>query len=321
MDGNEDPQINIQKNIIEDYYEGTLLGKGAFGSAFLCNKQSENNAKYVIKVIDLSKITKYAVKRKMYDSVMNEIFILSILRAHCDEYIMCYVKSIILDPIIYIVCEYLENYNTLDKLFLDNSVETIAKICNNLLLGLKKLHSLNVCHRDIKPANIMYNVESLNIKYIDFGFSTLSIDNTIKSNTSRKVGTPNYLYPGLYTPVDLTFELLQRADNFSLGMVFFTLLTKGKVVQLYLKMNLRSHDDVFEFNSDLQNHIQNPLLNPIYVLENQIMEYSKNNNLDYVDFATLMGLTRPQMIEDHPVKGGRRRFTLKRRKKIYLKAI
>ncbi len=48
------PTINIQKNIVEDYYEGTLLGKGGFGSALLCNKQSENNAKYVIKVIDLS---------------------------------------------------------------------------------------------------------------------------------------------------------------------------------------------------------------------------------------------------------------------------
>lgn len=80
--------ISVQKNIIEDYYEGKVLGQGAFSKALLCNKQTENNKPYVIKVMDFSQDPN---KSKTYALMMNEIFILDVLRNSCDEYIMCYI--------------------------------------------------------------------------------------------------------------------------------------------------------------------------------------------------------------------------------------
>lgn len=300
QDNVKESNVIIQRNIVEDYYEGTLLGKGGFGTVFQCNKLAEQNAKYVIKVIDLSK---EANKPKMYEIVMNEIFILDILRSSCDEYIMCYIKSIIQDPIIYIVCEYLENYNTLDKLYNQPyAVDTIAKLCSHLLRGLRKLHSLNVYHRDIKPANIMYEVNTLNIKYIDFGFSTLTIDNVINPKTRIAVGTPNYLYPALRNTPQLTNLILEKADEFSLGMVFFLLLSHGKTIYYFLTGERKVDPaTIYRYNAKLKDELTHPYLTSIYKLEQSVIDYAAEQEMPYIDFATLMGLKQP-VVHNHEVQ-------------------
>jgi serine/threonine protein kinase len=302
----EEPDVKLQKKIVDDYYEGTILGKGGFGSAILCNKMSENNAKYVIKQIDFMGLDKRK-KSKRFDTIANEIFILDILRSHCGEYIMCYIKTLIEGPSVYIVCEYLENFKCLDKIYTENySVEVIAKLCNNLLLGLEKIHSLNVCHRDIKPANIMYNVQTYEIKYIDFGLSLLLIDgNVTSSNAKISVGTPNYLYPPFYPDADqiptFTFETIKQSDRFSLGMAFFVLLSKGKTIVYYVQPDRRLiTEDIYNFNERLEKKlvIFFQKLEPIYLLENQVSEYAAEHGLKYTYFTTLMGVNRPAITED-----------------------
>lgn len=286
--------INIENKIVDDYYEGTLLGKGAFGSAMLCNRLSENNAKYVIKIIDFSKIPEKS-KPANYNLITNEIFILDILRTSCDEYIMCYIKTLFQGPFVYIVCEYLENYNTLDKIFqTEYSVETIAKLCNNLTLGLEKIHSLNICHRDIKPQNIMYNFDTNKIKYIDFGFSVLAIDGTIKPNIAL-AGTPNYIYPPMRHSSVFTFDMLKQADKFALGMVIFLLLSKGKTIFTYINERpAKEITELYRFNENLYQQVSSPRLNDIFVLENELEKYDTEHGLTYVSFTTLMGLQKPK---------------------------
>ena len=39
--------------------------------------------------------------------------------------------------------------------------------------GYRGSHNNNVLHRDIKPSNIMYNVETKEVKIIDFGTSKI----------------------------------------------------------------------------------------------------------------------------------------------------
>lgn len=315
-----DATINVQQNIIEDYYEGKVLGQGAFGKALLCNKQTENNKPYVIKVINL---LENSSPSRAYELVMNEIFILDVLRNSCDEYIMCYIRTIIKDPMIYIVCEYLENYKPISQLIKqrDYNTQNLARLCNNLWLGLEKLHSLNIYHRDIKPDNVMYNVNSWDIKYIDFGLAAMYIDGVTNSNTRVAVGTPNYLYPKLLTNnakrtdgaiVLPSGETLKLADMFSLGMMFFVLLTKGKTVYQLMDVPISNNPkEVYKFNANLKNHIktlrtgETAQIKQFWVDQGVLMFFKLQNNYKYESFDELMGLTN--VATSNEKKGGTRR--------------
>lgn len=99
--------------------------------------------------------------------------------------------------------------------------EAAARAIYQTALGLATAHDKGVVHRDIKPGNLMLNARG-QIKIADFGIAYSSTDLSKKlTSTGEFVGTPGYLSPEVCTgqPVDI------RSDIFSLGIVFFELLT------------------------------------------------------------------------------------------------
>jgi serine/threonine protein kinase len=139
------------------------------------NSQRDPNEKIAAKAKDIENRT------KLVDNIMNELFILDLLRSECGEYIMCYERTFIQDNNFYIVCEYLDGYITLDNKTIDINNNMLEVVIPNLITGLNKLHSLHIYHRDIKPGNIMYHPHTYKIKYIDFGLSTIYIGGITKS--------------------------------------------------------------------------------------------------------------------------------------------
>lgn len=106
--------------------------------------------------------------------------------------------------------------------FLD-SVEDVNNktIMINLIKALKNLHSLDIYHLDLKPENILIN-DDLNIIIIDYGFSQLKGETDLKS-----CGTPGYTAPEILARYGFEFEnseITEKADIFSLGVIFFYLL-------------------------------------------------------------------------------------------------
>jgi serine/threonine protein kinase len=98
---------------------------------------------------------------------------------------------------------------------LKRSIEWVTQIAE----GLKAAHAKNIVHRDIKPANIMVTGGN-RMKVMDFGLAKLRSNATItKAGTS--LGTLSYMSPeqAQGTPAD------QRSDIWSLGVVFFEMLT------------------------------------------------------------------------------------------------
>ncbi len=100
----------------------------------------------------------------------------------------------------------------------------IFGIMSMIFEGLKIIHDAGIVHRDIKPANIFINLKEKHLKIGDFGLGKSAEDITLtQSHTS--LGTPHYMSPEQARGEKAD----KRADIFSAGVIFYTLLTRGKL--------------------------------------------------------------------------------------------
>lgn len=97
-------------------------------------------------------------------------------------------------------------------------VDEASAIVRQVALGLAYAHERGVVHRDIKPDNILLD-RSGRVVITDFGAA--HINTSELTRTGEVIGTPHYMSPEqvLGDPVD------GRSDLFSLGVVFYLLLT------------------------------------------------------------------------------------------------
>jgi serine/threonine protein kinase len=96
----------------------------------------------------------------------------------------------------------------------------VPKICE----ALQFAHDEGILHRDIKPENILLDMRG-RVKIADFGIAKLigeAKENLTLTASGLAVGTPHYMAPEqLEHPQDVD----QRADIYSLGVVFYEMLT------------------------------------------------------------------------------------------------
>ena len=124
----------------------------------------------------------------------------------------------------YIAMEYLEG-STLESLLkrgLDWDYRMLSKVMIQACEALDYAHENGIVHRDIKPANIMI-LEGNKVKVMDFGIARLDKSASM-THEGTTLGTPNYISPEQLKgqPVD------RRSDIFSLGVVFYEVLTGEK---------------------------------------------------------------------------------------------
>jgi serine/threonine-protein kinase len=109
----------------------------------------------------------------------------------------------------------LEEYTVKDNLLpFKKTLQVIADVAEALAFA----HKANVIHRDIKPENIIL-LGNGRVKVTDFG--TAKAVSSSRTKTGVIIGTPNYMSPEqiMGQKIDL------RSDIFSLGVLFFQLLT------------------------------------------------------------------------------------------------
>ncbi len=156
-------------------------------------------------------------------------------------------------PIQYIAMEYLEG-ETLESIIrrrADWDYRTLSKIMIQVCDGLDYAHENGIVHRDIKPANIMV-LEANKIKVMDFGIARVDKSASM-TQTGTTLGTPNYISPEQLKgmPVD------RRSDIFSLGVVFYELLTmerpfKGETISALIYSILHTNPPLpSEINLDI----------------------------------------------------------------------
>ncbi|MBP7587408.1 MAG: serine/threonine protein kinase [Thermoanaerobaculia bacterium] len=104
------------------------------------------------------------------------------------------------------------------------SHDRLIDILSQIAEGLDYAHSRGVVHRDIKPANILIAQDG-KVKITDFGIARLDTSNLTMEG--QLLGTPNYMAPEQIQGK----EVDHRADIFSLGVVFYEMLTRRKPFQ------------------------------------------------------------------------------------------
>ncbi len=127
-------------------------------------------------------------------------------------------------PIYYFVMEYVDGTN-LRHLMASRglSAEQSLAIVPQLCEALQYAHDEGVVHRDIKPENILLDQRG-RVKIADFGLAKLiaANDDFTLTGTHQVMGTPRYMAP---EQMEGSRAVDHRADIYSLGVVFYEMLT------------------------------------------------------------------------------------------------
>jgi serine/threonine protein kinase len=101
----------------------------------------------------------------------------------------------------------------------EQALSIVPSICD----ALQFAHSQGIVHRDIKPENILIDKQG-RVKIADFGIAKILGAEPAKSLTGdrQSIGTPHYMAP---EQVEKPTTVDHRADIYSLGVVFYEMLT------------------------------------------------------------------------------------------------
>ena len=125
----------------------------------------------------------------------------------------------------YLVMEYVDGANLrqvqrASKLSTREALQIIPQICE----ALQFAHDEGVVHRDIKPENVLLDKKG-RVKIADFGLAKIlgrEAQDLTLTGVKDIMGTPHYMAP---EQVEHPQDVDHRADIYSLGVVFYELLT------------------------------------------------------------------------------------------------
>jgi len=129
------------------------------------------------------------------------------------------------DELHYFIMEYVDGPN-LRQVQKAGELETrtALKIIPQICEALQFAHDEGVVHRDIKPENVLLNQKG-RIKIADFGLAKImgkAHETLTLTQAGHVMGTPHYMAP---EQVEHPQQVDHRADIYSLGVVFYEMLT------------------------------------------------------------------------------------------------
>jgi len=136
------------------------------------------------------------------------------------------------------------------------------KLAIKITKALSGIHTAKIIHKDINPSNIVFNPQTQQLKFIDFGISTSLLRETLtlKSPTILE-GTLAYISPEQTGRMNLSLDY--RSDFYSLGVTFYQLLTHKLPFESNDPLELIHHHLALE---PIPPHIINPQI-PVIVSE------------------------------------------------------
>jgi eukaryotic-like serine/threonine-protein kinase len=206
--------LNEGQLLANRYEIVTVLGEGGMGAVYKAN-DVELNRMVALKVIrpDLAR------NRAVLDRFKQEL-ILATQVTHRNVVRIYDLGEA--DGVKFITMEFVDGEDLAailrkrTKLNPREAVTIVEQICR----ALEAAHSVGVIHRDLKPQNVMWENGTSRILVMDFGLAK-TLEGERMTQTGAMVGTMEYMSP----EQALAGNLDQRSDIFSLGLIFYELLT------------------------------------------------------------------------------------------------
>jgi len=124
----------------------------------------------------------------------------------------------------YLVMDYVPGVSLRDTIALEGRIapDRAAGVVAQVASALEAAQAFNVVHRDIKPENILVQPDG-RVKLVDLGIAKAqNLGDSLRTNTDNIFGTPSYISP---EQAQCSADVDTRADVYSLGIVFFEMLT------------------------------------------------------------------------------------------------
>ncbi len=193
---------------------GEQLGKGGMGEVY---RAEDTKLKRVVALKRLSNsLRNDHVSRRRFLEEAEKV------SCFCDAHVAALYDVLEEQGEMFLVMEYVEGQTLRQRLETPLALDEFFEIATQCAEALAAAHDLGLVHCDVKPENVMLT-EHGQVKILDFGVSKHlpRSDQSSTMESATLAGTPAYMSPE---------ALLQefpdgRADVFSLGVMFYEMLT------------------------------------------------------------------------------------------------
>ncbi len=201
-----------------------LLGQGGSGAVFLAEDHRLKRS-VAIKILP-SLSGQSATARRFQKEARAASAVVHQNVAHIYEFD-------VYDGVHYLVMEYVAG-KTLRQRLNDGGIAPLlaVEIALQIAQALRAAHKKDIFHRDIKPENLILTDEN-QVKVLDFGMAKLGarsgaeLDSELRSIPGLILGTTAYMSPEQIR----ADEVDGKADLWSLGVIFYEMLTGGRPFQ------------------------------------------------------------------------------------------
>jgi serine/threonine-protein kinase len=243
-----------------------LLNSGAFGTVY--EIETDDNMRYALKEVKNLNITnKQRFEREIKIlSQLNHPNIVRILQWNIGGeapnftpyYIMEYLGGGSLR-------QHMDEKFSSDERYVFERKWTINRIILPTCNALAQAHSSKIFHRDLKPDNIMYtDPNKAEIKITDWGLGKDINRESLALTASAGGeigGTPGYCSPEQWFALD---DLIDgRTDIFSMGIIFYEMMTRIRPPSYDNKMNRQPVDPPSKYHSTISRKLDQCIMKMI----------------------------------------------------------
>jgi hypothetical protein len=211
--------------VLGEPYEITeLLGQGGMGAVWTAKHLRLPGKRVAIKVLH----GVAASDRESYARFRREAEIAS--RIGHPNIVTVHDFNVLPSGTPYLVLEYLDGEDLAHRLTRGKvPLEQALAIARQIGSALHAAHKADVVHRDLKPGNVFLVATEIGgelvdqVKVLDFGISKIRGSQTVQTQDSVLLGTPQYMAPE--QALGKNAEIDARTDVFALGAIVYEMLS------------------------------------------------------------------------------------------------
>ncbi len=214
--------LDVGSVIADTYIIEALVGRGGMGAVFLASHKRLPGKQVAIKLLHAELLEEEVLARFRREAEIAS-------RLGHPNIVTVHDFNITSDGTPYLVLEYLQGQSLAQRLRTGPlPLDQILSIVRQVGSALAAAHREGIVHRDLKPQNIFLVPTEVDgqlveiAKVLDFGISKIRGSQTVKTQESMLLGTPQYMAPeqakGEHANCD------ERTDVFAFGAIVYEML-------------------------------------------------------------------------------------------------